>query len=211
MSQNTIFQNKWIEDAVRQFLNKPEGDIFPSELAQIQYLKIGESLENDFMISVSTSCPPDPFVDTDGGDEWFACCLCGEQIAQFVKDRGLRNSQLSVFGFKHDNMEYAWEDKAREDWEQFKDTVKETRYYEKIEDGKAWEAWYDKTAASFWEDILLFTGLKVLRVIGGAIPDFKFLDALKDLLVAEFVETSFASDEAIENLSRLKQFCCWMD
>lgn len=214
MSQNAVFQNKWIEEAVRQCLGKPEGDISPEEIIQIQYLKIGRSYDFAFITEMSTTCPPDPFVDTDGGDEWWACCLREEQITQFLQDEGLQNTQLSVFGFDHEEWEYAEEDKAREDWEQFKDTVKVSRYLERIEDYKdkdAWEAWYEKTAGSFWQDISLFTGLRVLRVMGGSFPDFKALEPLTNLKTAEFVETSFDTDEAIETLSRLNQLCCWMD
>ena len=215
MSENAVFQNKWIEEAVRQCLGKPEGAISLEEMAQIQYLKIGWDVDCDeFFTEMSTCCPPDPFVDTDGGDEWWACCLREEQIAQFLQEKGLQYMRLSVFGFKHEEWEYAEEDKAREDWEQFKGTVKESRYLERMEDLKdrdAWMAWYEKTAGSFWQDLSLFTGLKVLRVRGGSFPDFQALEPLTNLKTAEFVETSFAADGAIETLSRLKQLCCWMD
>lgn len=213
MSQKAIFQNQWIEEAVRQCLSKPEGDISLEEMAQIQYLKIGESFDIDFITEMSTSCPPDPFVDADGGDEWSACCLREEQITQFLKEEESQDVDLCVAvpWFEHEEWAYAHEDKAREDWEKFKDTVKESRYLEQIEDEDEEEAWYDETAGSFWQDISLFAGLKVLRVMGGSFPDFKVFESLTNLKVAEFVETSFDTDEGIESLLRLKQLCCWAD
>lgn len=210
MSNNVIFQNKWIEKAVRQCLSKAEGDIYPEDMAQIRYLRIGESFDADFIAEMSTSSPPDPFVDTDGGDEWFACCLREEQIARFIREKGLRHTKLYAFGFEHEKWAYARERKARENWERFKDTIKKSVYPEQTEYPND-EAWYENTASSFWQDIPLFSGLEVLRVMGGSFPDFKPLDTLKNLKAAEFVSTSFAADDAIEGLSRLKQLCCWMD
>ena len=62
------FTQKWIEDAVKKLQEKE--DIYESDMEKIKYLRIGSDFANSYIIEMSTSTPPDPFYDTDGGDEW---------------------------------------------------------------------------------------------------------------------------------------------
>ncbi|MDE7229870.1 MAG: hypothetical protein K2N56_05255, partial [Oscillospiraceae bacterium] len=64
---------------------------------------------------------------------------------------------------------------------------------------------------SSYQDLMLFTGLEVLRIQGLKFPDLTFLDKLPNLRVIELVETEFVSTGGSEKLTRLEQVACWLD
>ncbi len=205
---STGFTQKWIENAVRDAL----GD--SSDPERIKYLVIGESFDNDFFIELSSEIPPNPFVNTDGGDEW-VCCLRNGDIAKLVeKYRGQNDVQMSFFGIKRDDdenwREYCFSDEAREKWKTFRECVSTANYYEELPDDE-FEKWYDGVRENTWHDFAAFLGVEVLWIQGLVIPDFKFMDKFPNLRVAVFVETVFATSDGIENLQKLKQLGCWLD
>lgn len=227
------FTQKWIEDAVKKLLQKE--DIYESDMEKIKYLRIGEDFNISYMIEMSTTTPPDPFCDTDGGDEWklggAGATVTGRFIQLYIdyvkenpfdyidSDTGERSFELSQFDFWREyEEEYEEPEGDREDW---KDTVKNWKsfektilcetYTEKFDDDDAWEEWYQRVGRSIQLDIGLFTGLEVLRTQGAEYQDMTFLRTMSLLRVWEVVESRFASLAGMDDLMRLKQLCCWMD
>ena len=228
------FTQKWIGDAVKKLLGKE--DIYESDMEKIKYLRIGSDFANSYIIEMSTSTPPDPFYDTDGGDEWKTGSngptLTGRFIQLYIdyakentfeyidSDTGERSFQLSSFRFRHEH-EYEeheeseeyygdWEDTEKK-WRSFEKTILSVEYWEEFDDDDAWDAWCEKVERSIQQDIGLFTGLEVLRIQGAEYQDMTFLRTMPKLRVLEVVETYFASMEGIDDLVRLKQLCCWLD
>ena len=230
------FTQKWNEDAVKKLLGKE--DIYESDMEKIKYLRIGSDFANSYIIEMSTSTPPDPFYDTDGGDEWETGSdgptLTGRFIQLYIdyakentfeyidSDTGERSFQLSSFGFwheqEHEYEEYEetegfygdWEDTEKK-WRSFEKTILSVEYWEEFDDDDAWDAWCEKVERSIQQDIGLFTGLEVLRIQGAEYQDMTFLRTMPKLRVWEVVETNFASMEGMDDLVRLKQLCCWLD
>lgn len=197
-----------------EFFDKPVGDISADDMANIKYLAFGESFQNNFFIELSIEQPPEPFVNSDGGEEW-AYCLRGEDISKLVeKFKGRNNEQLSMFGLDREDeewQEFVYSRKTKKIWENFEKSVKTAHYYEKFEDDDEFDEWYDGVAESAYRDIALFTGLEVLRIQGLKFPDLAFLGKLPNLRAIELVETEFVSTEGIEKLTRLEQVACWLD
>ena len=77
------FTQKWIEDAVKKLLEKE--DIYESDMEKIKYLRIGSDFANSYIIEMSTSTPPDPFYDIDGGDEWVPGPDGGTLTGRFIQ------------------------------------------------------------------------------------------------------------------------------
>lgn len=212
------FSQNWIAKAVSELLNKPVSDITAEDMAKIKYLAFGASFQNDFFIEISFEQPPKPFVNFDGGDEW-AFCLRGEDISKLVEEyKDQKNRRISMYGLDREDEEwlkFVFSKKAEKAWEKFLESIRTSDYYESFENDEEcekWEKWYDGVAESAHKDIVLFTGLEVLRVQGlNSVPDFTFLDKLPDLRVIEIVETEFVSFEGIEKLTRLEQVACRLD
>ncbi len=227
------FTQKWIGDAVKKLLGKE--DIYESDMEKIKYLRIGDEFTNNYIIEMSTSTPPDPFYDTDGGDEWVQGPDGATKTGRFIKhyidyvkenpredidsDTRERSFQLSTFDFwrKYEE-EYEESEEDGEDWEDtekkwksFEKTILCERYREEYDDEDVWDAWWEKVGRSIRQDIGLFTGLEVLRTQGAEYQDMTFLRTMSRLRVWEVVETRFASLEGIDDLVRLKQLCCWLD
>ena len=205
------FTQKWVEQAVCKLFGKDA--VGESDLAKIKYLAIGESFDNNFFIKLSLEEPPKPFVNTDGGDEW-ACCLRGEDIVKLIEAyKSKANVRLSMFSLYREDEEwqkYRYSYKAKTLWRKFSESVVKERYYEKHEDDE-FDEWYDGVREALWRDMVLFTGVEVLRVQGLKIPNLMFLESFTNLRAAEFVETLFASTEGIEGLNKLEQLACWRD
>ena len=131
------FTQKWIEDAVKKLLQKE--DIYESDMEKIKYLRIGSDFANSYIIEMSTSTPPDPFYDTDGGDEWETGSngptLTGRFIQLYIdyakentfeyidSDTGERSFQLSSFRFRHEH-EYEEHEESEEYYGDWEDTEK---------------------------------------------------------------------------------------
>ena len=216
MDTKIIFNQKWIEKAVRNLLQKETDHILKIDIEKIKYLKIGESEDNGFIIEMSLNYPPTPFADTDGGDEWECACIESKDIPKFLNENeDYEDIQLSIFGFDYKEnekyIEYISSDKAREQWEEFKDSIFSEDYCEDIEDDDAWDEWYENTEKSIPSDISLFKGVQVLRLKGMIFENFNCFKELTKLEVLETVETCFSSSEGIDNLNSLKQLCCWLD
>ncbi|MDE7247707.1 MAG: hypothetical protein K2N43_07445 [Lachnospiraceae bacterium] len=229
------FTQKWIEDAVKKLLQKE--DIYESDMEKIKYLRIGENYYNSYMIEMSTETPPDPFCDTDGGDEWGTGGDGATVTGRFIKlyidyakenpfeyidsETGKRSLQLSQYDFWKEFEEEYEETEPEEDGEDWKDTVKKWKsfektilcetYLEKFDDDDAYEEWYQRTGRTIQWDISLFTGLEVLRTQGAEYKNMNFLRTMPLLRVWEVVETKFASLAGMDDLVRLKQLCCWLD
>lgn len=207
------FSQKWLAERLAELFRKPVCDITAEDMDSIKYLQIGETFGNDFMLNVSTKAPPDPFADSNGGDEW-AFCLRGEDISKLVEEyKDRENEQLSMFGLDHEDEE--WEelissDEAEEKWDDFSESITCSSYYEKLDDD-AFDKWYDGIREGTWRDVMLFTGVEALRIQGLDFPDLGFLDVMPKLRVLELVETRFASTRGIEKLTQLKQLACWLD
>lgn len=222
------FTQKWIGDAVKKLLQKE--DIYESDMEKIKYLRIGSDFANGYMIQMSTSTPPDPFYDTDGGDEW-ETALTGRFIQLYIdyakenpcvyidSDTWERSYQLTDYRFwqkyeeeykELEEDEEDWEDTEKK-WKSFEKTIFRERYREEIDDDDAWDEWWEKIARNIQQDIGLFTGLEALRTQGAEYQDMTFLRTMPRLRVWEVVETRFASQEGIDDLVRLKQLCCWLD
>ena len=227
------FTQKWIGDAVKKLLQKEE--IYESDMEKIKYLRIGDEFTNNFIIEMSTSTPPDPFYDADGGDEWIqgpdGGTLTGRFIPLYIdyakenpfeyidSDTRERSFQLTDYHFWHEyEEEYEESEEDGEDWEDtekkwrsFEKTILYKRYREEFDDLDMWDEWYEKVEQSIQQDIGLFTGLEVLRIQGAEYQDLTFLRTMPKLRVWEVVETKFKSLEGIDDLVRLKQLCCWLD
>lgn len=208
--ETVTFTQKWIEDAVRHFLKNAQEPITVQDLERIKYLKVGESFDNDFIIELSEQRPPDPFADTDGGDEWIFA-LQGEDIRKFLTDPDTDLHRLSAFGFEYEENPAAGSHKARKNWNDYRETIYQERYYEKIEDDEQWEQWYEETRGNIYKDLSLFTGLFVLRIQGTAMPDYTVFARMEHLAVLELVGTCFANQGGMERLYGLKQLSCWLD
>lgn len=229
------FTQKWMEDAVKKLLQKE--DIYESDMEKIRYLRIGNAFNGYFMIEISTAAPPDPFEDIDGGDEWElggdGATVTGRFIQLYIdymkenpfdymdSETGERTFQLSQFSFwRKFEKEYAesemqedkesWEDTEKK-WRTFEKTILCTTYTEDFDSDDAFDEWEQQVERSIQQDIVLFTGLEVLRTQGAEYQDMTFLKTMPQLRVWEVVETKFRSLEGIEDLVRLKQLCCWVD
>lgn len=207
------FSQKWVEQAVQKLFGKDE--IETSDLARVKYLSIGESFDNNFFIEASIEQPPKPFVDSEGGDEWYMC-LRGGDIAGLVEKFKDNTSDVRIFMFgltreDKDWMKYVSSREAKKLWSDFSESLLRERYYEKHENDDEFDAWYDGVAQNTWRDITLFTGVEVLRINGLEFSDFSFLESFPDLRVAEFVETMFHSAKDIERLNGLEQLSCYLD
>lgn len=229
------FSQKWVEDAVKKLLQKET--ICESDIKEIKYLRIGEDFNNGYMIQMSTASPPEPFYDTDGGDEWepgrSGATVTGRFIRLYIdyvkenpfdyidSDTGEHSFQLSQFDFWHEfGREYEesetetdsedWDDTVK-NWKSFEKTVLCETYYEKFDSDDAWDEWYQQVGRAIQQDIGLFTGLEVLRTQGAEYQDMTFLRTMPRLRVWEVVETKFFSLEGIDDLVQLKQLCCWLD
>ncbi|MDE7478900.1 MAG: hypothetical protein K2M91_13315 [Lachnospiraceae bacterium] len=231
------FTQKWIEDAVKKLLQKE--DIYESDMEKIKYLRIGEDFNLGYMIQMSTASPPEPFYDTDGGDEWElggagGATVTGRFIQLYINyakknpsfyyidsNTGKHSFQLSQFAFWDEFEEEYEELEAEEEGEDWEDTVKKWKafektilcetYTEKFDSDDAYEKWYQQARQSIQRDIGLFTGLEVLRIQGAKFQDMTFLRTMSRLRVWEVVESRFDSLAGIDDLVRLKQLCCWLD
>ena len=144
------FTQKWIEDAVKKLFQKEE--IYESDMEKIKYLRIGDEFDSSFMIEMSMATPPDPFWDTDGGDEWIPGCEGGTVTGRFIQlfidyikenpfdyidsYTGKHVFELSDFNFWHEYEEewYKYEEEyeeSEEDGEDWKDIVKRWKSFEK--------------------------------------------------------------------------------
>lgn len=229
------FTQKWIGDAVRKLLQKE--DIYENDMERIKYLRIGEDFNCGFMIEISAETPPEPFCDTDGGDEWKTGGNGGTVTGRFLplfidyikanpfdyvdSDTGKHYFQFSQFGFwrefkkeynKSEDEEYHEdrEDTVRK-WKSFEKTILCETYEEEFDDDDAFDQWQRQVRRAIQKDIGLFTGVEVLRLQGAEYRDMTFLAAMPLLRVLEVVETDFVSMKGIDDLARLKQFCCWVD
>lgn len=209
-TENITFTQSWAERAVRNFLKKEQGDITAEDIFRIKYLRIGESFDNDFIIQMSTENPPEPFADTDGGDEWIFA-VRGKDIEKFLTDSHTDLHQLSVFGFECEEDSYASSRNAEKKWEGYRDSIYEERYYEQIEDYDKWKQWYENVKLNLYRDLKLFSGLTVLRIQGMELPDFTVFETMKNLKVLELVGTGFCEKDGVEKLYGLKQLACWLD
>ena len=229
------FTQKWIEDAVKKLLQKE--DIYESDMEKIKYLHIGEDFDNGYMIQMSTATPPEPFCDTDGGDEWNlggdGATVTGRFIRLYIdyvkenpfdyidSDTGEHFFQLSQFDFWHEFKEEYEKSETEEDEEDWKDTVRKWKSFEKtilcetyreeFDDDDSYDEWYQQVGRTIQRDIGLFTGLEVLRTQGAEYQDMTFLRTMSQLRVWEVVETRFLSLAGMDDLVRLKQLCCWLD
>lgn len=228
MSDTINFNNKWIENAVRDCLQKKDGEITSEDMEKIKYLKIGEGFDNTFIIEMSTVCPPKPFKDQYGGDEWEEYCLSPNDIPRYIDTyKEESDFQFSMYDFEHDEYsgyydedensglslkeQYLLEKEKKKIWKDFESSVCKSHYYEKIEDENEWEKWYAETNNTFWQDIKYFTNIEVLRLYGGKAKDLTFLNELNCLCVMEITETRFEGADGIENFEKLQQLCCWMN
>lgn len=209
-NETVTFTQKWVEEAVRHFLKNPQEPITTQDLARIKYLKIGESFDNDFIIELSEQCPPEPFADTDGGDEWIFA-LQGKDIERFLTDSDTDLHCLSAFGFEYEENHAAGSKTARKNWDDYQKTIYQERYYEEIADYDKWEQWYEETKANIYRDLRFFTGLIVLRIYGTEMPDYTPFAGMGSLAVMELVGTCFADTDGIEKLYGLKELSCWLD
>ncbi len=229
------FTQKWIEDAVKNLLQKEE--IYESDMKKIKYLRIGEDFNNGYMIQMSTATPPEPFYDTNGGDEWEpggdGATVTGRFIRLYIdyvkenpfeyidSDTGEHFLQLSQFDFWTEFEEEYDESKTEEDgenwedavkkWESFEKTILCETYMEEFDNYDAYEEWYQQVGRTIQQDIGLFAGLEVLRTQGAEYQDITFLRTMSQLRVWEVVETRFVSLAGMDDLVRLKQLCCWLD
>lgn len=229
------FTQKWIEDAVKKLLQKE--NISESDMERIKYLRIGEDFNCGYMIEMSTATPPEPFCDTDGGDEWETggkgATVTGRFIQLFVDymkenpfdfidiDTGERFLHLSQFDFWHKykaEYEQAETEENEEDWEapamkwkSFEKTILCETYIEEFDNDDAFDEWYRRAGRAIQQDIGLFAGLEVLRIQGAEYQDMTFLRAMPLLRVLEVVESRFVSLAGMDDLVRLKQLCCWLD
>ena len=213
MNKEITFTQGWIEKSVRKALKKERGGILQSDIEKIKYLRIGESFNNDFFVEMSTEEPPMPFVDTDGGDEWALECMKNSDISRFI-DECMEETQLFTFGFEFEDNElekYAWSDVAIKNWNNYKTSIILDNYYEKSVNNVEWENWYKQVKKSLAHELVLFTGVKVLRIKGLAFNDYIFLKSFPKLQVLEVVETRFANYAGIDELKKLSQLCCWLD
>lgn len=206
------FSQKWVEKAVQKLFGKDE--IEASDLARVKYLSIGESFDNNFFIEVSVEQPPKPFVDSEGGDEWYLC-LRGGDIARLVEKFKDNTSDVRIFMFgltreDKDWIKYVSSREAKRLWSDFSESLLRERYYEKHDNDDEFDAWYDDVAQNTWRDVTLFTGVEVLRINGLEFSDFSFLESFPNLRVAEFVETMFRSAKDIERLNGLEQLSCYL-
>lgn len=210
--EKVIFQQKWIENAVKRFLGKENEDICISDMKQIKYLRIGENFDNAFTIEMSKECPPNPFVAKDGGEEWEYACLKKKDISRFIqKEKEDFDHQLFLWRFEHEeNTENVWSDNAQKNWDTFAQTIYKEEYYEEIEDEDQWEEWYEETKKNIYTDLGVFTEIQVLRIGGTHIPDFTVLQKLEQLHTLEVVGTYFEKNDGIEVLNNLEQLCCWL-
>lgn len=135
------FAQKWIEDAVKKLLQKEE--IYESDMEKIKYLRIGSNFNNGYMIELSMATPPDPFCDTDGGDEWTPGTEGGMVIGKFI--------QLFIDYMKENPFEYIdsytgehvfelsdlhfW-DEYEEEWDKYQEECEEL---EEDGDGEDWK------------------------------------------------------------------------
>ena len=206
------FTQKWVEQAVQKLLGKEQIEV--SDLARIKYLAIGETFNNDFFIEMSLESPPKPFVDSDGGDEWYLC-LRGGEIAPLVEKFKDEKSDVQIFMFGLEREDEEWEKyvssgKAKKLWSDFSQSIVSESNYEEHESDD-FDAWYDGVYSSTWRDVTLFTGVEVLRIKGLEFPDFSFLESFPDLRVAEFIETTFDTAKDIERLNSLEQLSCYLN
>lgn len=207
------FTQKWVEEAVCKLFGKEAVD--ESDLAEIKYLSIGESFDNNFFIEASVEQPPKPFIDSEGGDEWLVC-LRGDDISRLVEKFKDQTSIVRIFMFgltrkDEDWMKYVSSVEAKKLWSDFSKSILCERYYEKHENDDEFEAWYDGVAQNTGRDVTLFTGVEVLRIKGLEFPDFSFLESFPKLRAAEFVETAFHSARGIEILNKLEQLSCYFN
>lgn len=129
---SVIFANKYIEDAIRKILNiSEENNISACDMERIKYLRIGH-LDGLYGVEISEKNPPDPFSDTDGGDEWL-CALRGKQIKKFLKKakKRLLNPYQSN-GYSGKNRD-ASSDEAVSAWEIYKTSIISEHSQEQIE------------------------------------------------------------------------------
>lgn len=227
------FTQKWIGDAVKKLLQKE--DIYESDMERIKYLRIGERFDYcGYIIEMSIETPPEPFYATDGGDEWEpdgGAIVTGRFIQLFIDymkenpfiinlTTGEHFLHLSQFNFWHKyKEEYKeleteeegedWEDTEKK-WKSFEKTILFEVYREKFDNGDAFYKWYYQAGRTIQQDIGLFTGVEVLRLYGAEYQDMAFLMAMPLLRALEVAETKFVSYEGIDDLVRLKQLCCWL-
>lgn len=230
------FKQKWIGDAVKKLLQKE--DIYESDMEKIKYLRIGDcDFAYEYSLEMSTATPPEPYCgDTYRGDEWEPGVfgpLTGRFIQLYIdyakenpfdytdSETGEHTFQLSNFDFwNHYKEEYdeLESEEDEEDWEDtekkqksFEATILHVRYREKASDEDAYEEWFQRTGWGIQQDIVLFTGLEVLRLYHAKYQDLTFLRAMPRLRVLEVADAYFLSLEGIDDLVRLKQLCCWLD
>ncbi|MCR5530372.1 MAG: hypothetical protein K6F26_00805 [Lachnospiraceae bacterium] len=214
------FENRWLEDAAKKALNWPaEEDLTQEALEKIKYVKIGRSnrFNNGYEVELSTEVPPEPFADTDGGDEW-VYCLRGKNIEAFLNQER-RNNLLnpSMFGFDDEEYNEAHSDAAQAAWENYKPHIVsgfdflEVIALSQAEGMDATDRRAERLFYELYRDILHFTGVQVLRITELVMPDYRVFQEMKQLRVLELVEAHFTSDEGYECLKGLQQLACWLD
>ena len=214
------FENKWIEEAVKKVLDiQPENELTAEDLDHIKYVKIGTSSHfvNGFEIQLSTQTPPEPFSDTDGGDEWIDC-LRGKDVVKFLDQEDKRRLlHPSMFCFGNEDYRDAMSDDAQAAWNEYKTNIVPGNDFMTViqlsQSGgmEATDKRFELLMNELYKDVRNFTGVQVLRIYELMIPDYSFFQNMKQLKALELVSVSFTSYEGYECLKDLQQFACWMD
>lgn len=191
------FNQKWVEQALKNFFGKD--NITQEDVSKIKYLQIGNDFGNNFVIALSEECPPEPFYNTDGGEEW-ALTFRDEKIQKFLE--GSEDCEETEDSF-------AYSKEAVQNWEKYKKSIYQEYYDEKIEDVDKWNEWYEDVYRNAYKDLKFFTGLTVLRILLLVLPDYSVFGEMKNLKALELAETVVESNNGKENLYNLNQLSCW--
>jgi len=200
------FATKWLEQCVRDYLNKPLAPLNETDLARIKYIKISDPYNNKYSLEISENEPPTPYCDPFGGEEWESATMSTLAIAKKIMSiQEQKPSSITLSkGYGDDSSDYEY-DTSTIDTKKCAEFEKSTIKYQDNNSG-----WENNTNALV-NDLSLFKSLKVLRIYEIQLNDFRIIQNLSNLRVLELKDVAFASSEGIESLVKLDQLCAWVD
>lgn len=201
-----------MKKCLRDFLNKPNGELTESDLSKIKYLYVSTS--NGYQLGFSEKSLPNPFRFSDCGDEWFCRCLNDTHSFNAVDDflKVCRYGTIYKLYLKRDVLVNNDNDKSFDEqlMQEFESSIK--IYYPDDEDFEGLEENDDcEYGIISTEDFSLLKAVEVIRLMSCQleIHSISFIKNLEKLSVLEIGEVRLYNLEGIERLNNLKKLCIW--
>lgn len=205
-------KSKWFEKCLRDFLDKPNGELTEDDFARIKYLYVSTS--DGYVLGFSEKSLPYPFNFSDCGDEWFCRCLSDTKNFNSVSDflEIKKYGQIYALRLKNEVLNNQDNEEISNEtlMQNFENSIK--MYYPKDEDFEGLEENDDCEYGIIDEkDFALLKNLETIRLMSCQleIHSISFIENLDKLDVLEIGEVRLKDLSGLERLAKLKKLCIW--